>query len=185
MSLTYPLGFSDSFVFKTELDVIYNDQYFSPNDWYGFHAYFFAFTNATNKTLSLDIIVKSGGAGDFSTLPSVYGVIRNSADIYPTGGGPPTEQIEYYSLVGNIVHSLRGRAITYSMFSINWVLTLCSIIVTSVIFNRQRRIKEAVALLPVTVILTIPVVRNLYSGSPPYGIYLGKYRKPVVPPSEN
>ena len=185
MTLTYPLSFEDPLLFKTELEVIYDDQYFSPNDGCGFQAFFFAFDNATNKTLSLDIIVKSGGAGDFSTLPSVYGVIRNSADIYPTGGGPPTERIEYYSLVGNIVHSLRGRAITYSMFSINWVLTLCSIIITSVIFNQQRRVKEAVALLPVTVILTIPVIRNLYSGSPPYGIYLGEHRKPVVLPSKD
>ena len=185
MSLTYLLSFDVSFTFTTELDVLYNDQYYSPNDRYLFQAFFFAFSDATNKTLPLGISVKSSGAGDFSTLPSIDHTLFNSTTIYPTGGGPSTEHIEYYTLLGKIVHSVRARAITYSMFSINWVLTLCSMIITSVVFNQQRRVKEAVALLPVTVILTIPVIRNLYSGSPPYGIYLGEHRKLGVLPSKN
>ena len=175
MSLTY-LSPNSYPTFKTELDVIYNNQYFSPNDWYEFTADFFAFDNATNEALSIILSLENSGGGDFATLFNVREISTNSTDLYPAGGGPPIEQIDYYILNGNIVHSLRGRAITYSMFSINWVLTLCSIIITSVIFNRQREVKEGVALLPVTVILTIPVTRNLYSGSPPYGIYLGKRR---------
>ena len=180
MILTYFFSPNVTYTFKTEFDVIYNDQYHSPNDRYGFRAFFFAFSYATNKTLPLGFSVKSNGAGDFSTVSSIDYMPVTSTDMYPTGGGPPTERIEYYMLLGEIVHSVRARAITYSMFSINWVLTLCSIIITSIVFNRQRRVKEAVALLPVTVILTIPVIRNLYSGSPPYGIYLGEHRKLVA-----
>ena len=184
-NLTHLLSPDTLFTFKTELDVIYNNQYFSPNDVYGFQAFFFAFNNATNNTLSLSIAIESNGAGDFSTVLDVEHAHMNTTDIYPIGGGPPTEQIKYYTLNGNIVHSLRARAITYSMFSINWILTLCSMIVTSVTFSPQRRVKEVVAILPVTVILTIPVIRNLYSGSPPYGILLGKHRKLVVLPCKN
>ena len=185
MNLTHLLSPDTLFTFKTELDVIYNNQYFSPNDVYVFQAFVFAFNNATNNTLSLSISIESNGAGDFSTLLGVDHAHKNTTDIYPTGGGPPTERIKYYTLTGNIVHSPRARAITYSMFSINWILTLCSMIITSVTFSPQRRVKEVVALLPITVILTIPLIRDLYSGSPPYGIFLGKHRKLVVLPSRN
>jgi len=41
-------------------------------------------------------------------------------------------------------------------------------------FDREGEI--GVALLPITVILSIPAIRNLYVGSPPLGIYLGAWR---------
>lgn len=132
-------------------------------------------------SLPIGIFVDSDGAGDFSTKILVQEIEVNSTWINISVGGPTGEQLFYYYLFsGTIVHSLRARAITYSMFAINWILTLCSIITTSAMFNRRGEVKEAVALLPVTVILTIPVVRSLYSGSPPYGIHLGKHRE-VVP----
>ena len=38
-------------------------------------------------------------------------------------------------------------------------MTLCSMITTSIIFNREGEVKDGVALLPITVILTIPTIR--------------------------
>ena len=47
---------------------------------------------------------------------------------------------------------------------------------TVVAFSRERGKRDvAVTLLPITAILAIPAIRNLYVGSPPFGIGLGAY----------
>ena len=86
MSLTY-LSPNSYPTFKTELDVIYNNQYFSPNDWYEFTADFFAFDNATNEALSIILSLENSGGGDFATLFNVREISTNSTDLYPAGGG--------------------------------------------------------------------------------------------------
>ena len=62
------------------------------------------------------------------------------------------------------------------MFAINWVLTLCSVAIALVVYRRRGEVKDGVALLPITVILTIPTIRGLYVGSPPFGIDFGAYQ---------
>jgi hypothetical protein len=102
--------------------------------------------------------------------------------------GPTAQWVQGYYLDVTIKHSLRARAITYSMFTINWILTLSSIITTSVMFDRRGEGRDTVALLPITVILTIPVIRSLYVDSPPYGILLGKHRvfvRTPIPTTDN
>ena len=59
------------------------------------------------------------------------------------------------------------------MFTINWVLTFCSVAIALVVLRRRGEVKDGVAFLPVTVILSIPTIRSLYVGSPPFGISLG------------
>jgi len=160
------------YTFKTEFDISTNDQHYSPNDAYPFSAFFCFVDKATNKSVPiLGFRLRCAGAGDFSTLSTLS---QGPSDIsgYDAEVGPTTDRGQSYSFSGIIVHSLRAQAITYSMFAINWILTLCSIITTSVMFNRRGEVKDGFALLPITVILTIPVTRNLYSGSPPYGIFL-------------
>ena len=90
---------------------------------------------------------------------------------YDAEGGQATAEVKSYTIFAGIGRSVPARGLTYSMFTINWILTLSSIITTSIMFNREGEM--AMALLPITVILTIPAIRNLYVGSPPFGIYLG------------
>jgi hypothetical protein len=135
----------------------------------------FAIDEATNKSVPINgLVLDSSGPGDFSTESVIQEV--SIKFVHDTGGGPTAEWVQASYMAATIKHSLRARAITYSMFTINWILTLSSIITTSVVFNRRGEGKDTVALLPITVILTIPVIRSLYVGSPPYGIYLGKHR---------
>ena len=61
------------------------------------------------------------------------------------------------------------------MLLINWALTIGSIYITFVVIFGKEKIDLAVLVLPVTIILTIPALRALYIGSPPYGIYIGKF----------
>ena len=146
-------------------------QYFAPNDWYSFSAFAFAIDKATNTSVPiLTFEIGSAGAGDFSTNSDVIPSRNNFT--YNAGSGPTTIQVDSHTLDAGIGRSVPARALTYSMFAINWVLAVCSIITTSVTFDKGGEI--GVAFLPITVILTIPTIRNLYVGSPPFGIFLGR-----------
>ena len=117
----------------------------------------------------------NSGAGDFSvTYPE--GVSTSNKFTYDGKGGLTTVDVESSMMYPIIHRSRRGQALIYFMFAINWIMTLCSMITTSVIFNREGKVKNGVALSPITVILTIPAIRSLYPGSPPFGIYLGAHR---------
>ncbi|KAF9785344.1 hypothetical protein BJ322DRAFT_826777 [Thelephora terrestris] len=157
--------------FNTELDVLYSDQYYFPEDECDFGAMIFVLDKATNNSVPIiHLSVESSGPGDYSTESTFSNVslkIVNDA-----GSSPTAEWVQAFYIDVNIIRSLRARAITYSMFMINWILTFCSIITTSVMFNRRGEVKDSVALVPITVILTIPAIRSLYVGSPPYGVYL-------------
>ena len=95
---------------------------------------------------------------------------------YNGKGGPTIVGVESYMMFPTIQRFRRGKALIYFMFAINWIMPLCSIITTSVIFNREGQVKDGVALLPITVILTVLAIQDLYPGSPPFGIYLGAHR---------
>ena len=62
------------------------------------------------------------------------------------------------------------------MLIINSALTLGPMYVTIIAVVRKEKVHEGALLLPVTIVLTIPALRNLYVGSPPFGIFLGRSR---------
>ena len=118
----------------------------------------------------------NSGAGNFSVASVPDGVPSSNQFTYNSKGGLTTVTVDSYTMYPVIQHSRRGKALIYFMFAINWILTLCSIITTSVIFNREGQVKDSVALLPITVILAVPAIRDLYPGSPPFGIYLDTHQ---------
>ena len=58
---------------------------------------------------------------------------------------------------------------------VNWFLTAGCLRITLLSVVGHKDMGEGVLLLPITVILTIPALRQLYAGSPPFGVYLRKY----------
>jgi hypothetical protein len=181
MSLTKPpllsIGSSSSFNMDHPLGVS-NDEYFAPEDQYSFTSFAFTIDKATNESIqTAQFTVVDWGTGDFST--AVGGVPTTNQFTSQAAGGPTTVQVESHTLY--VSRSTRARALTYSMFGINWVLTLCSIITTSLTFDRERKVKDMIALLPITFILAIPTIRSLYVGSPPFGIRLGAHRNRAAP----
>ena len=96
--------------------------------------------------------------------------------IYDSGTGPT--EISARSSVVNILleKSQFAWALTICMFIINWALTIGSVYITLVVVFRKEGKSDAILLLPITIILTIPTLRNLYVGSPPFGVLIGKSR---------
>ena len=57
---------------------------------------------------------------------------------------------------------------------INWTLTIGSTYITLVVVRTDEKMNDAVLFLQVTIVLTIPTLRNLYVGLPTFGIYIGR-----------
>ena len=150
-------------------------QYLTPFDGYRLTAFAFVIERATNKSLPIaTFAVGDAGPADFTTT-SVDTPTRNNFT-YDTEDGPATVEVESHTISAKVRHSLRSRTLTFSMFAINWVLTLCSVAIALVVLRRRGEVKDGVAFLPITVILSIPTIRSLYVGSPPFGILLGTHQ---------
>jgi hypothetical protein len=156
-------------------------QYFCPDDWYSFSAFVFAVESATNKSVPIITFeIGSSGSGDFGSTSEV--VPSTNQFTYNNGSGSTTVGVKSHTILAGVGRSVPARALTYSMFAINWILAFCSIITTSVAFNRGAGGGDfGITLLPVTLILTIPAIRNIYVGSPPFGIFLGTYKNHGAP----
>jgi len=81
-----------------------------------------------------------------------------------------------YATVGR---TERAKTLTLLMFWVNWSLTFCTLCITWIVAN--SRVDSTIALLPITTILSIPSIRALYIGSPPFGISLGTHRNYTTP----
>jgi len=56
---------------------------------------------------------------------------------------------------------------------LNWALTVLVVYITvAVMVSRKKEAGEGVLLIPLTIILTIPALRAMFVGSPPFGILL-------------
>ena len=148
------------------------NQYENPLDQYTFTTSVFVVEKATNKSVPITTFaVGDAGPGDFTTT-SVEVPTTNKVT-YDTEDGPTTVEVKSSTIFATVRHSTRARALTFSMFAINWVLTLCSVTISSIVVRRRGKVEGGVALLPITVILSTPTIRSLYVDSPPFGIFLG------------
>lgn len=107
---------------------------------------------------------------DFTT--TFVEVQTRSNFAYDTKYGPVTVEVDSRTALATIKHSNCARALAFSMFAINWILTLGSVGITLIVFKRRGEMKDGVAFLPVIVVLSTPTIRGLYVGSPPFGIYI-------------
>ena len=119
--------------------------------------------------------VGDAGPGDFSAFTTQSKTVPTRSNFtYDPGSGPVTVEVASLTTFAKIKHSTRAQALTLSMFIINWVLTGCSVTLASMVVIKGG-MNDGVALLPITVILTIPAIRDLYVGSPSFGIYFGTH----------
>lgn len=152
-------------------------EFYAPKDSYSFSVFAFVIEACTNKSVPITLFsLANSGAGDFTLGSSGASVQSNSQFIYHGEGGPILVEVDSYTAFPTIFRSGRGEAVTYLIFGINWVMTLGSIITAFIVFRREGEVKDAVYFLSITVLLAIPATRNLYPGSPPFGIYLGTHR---------
>jgi len=112
----------------------------TPLDKYDFTVFVFAIEKATNKSVPIaTFAVGDAGPGDCITTSKT--VPSTNMFAYDTEGGPVTAEVESYITHVQVKHSTRARALTPSMFAINWVLTLCSLVITMIAANR-REVRE-------------------------------------------
>ena len=143
-----------------------------PFDTYTATALAFVIEKATNESVPIILFAACGGPNDF-VFTSVE-TKTTSNYIYDSGMGPTTVEVDSSVIEISAKRSQLARAFTICLLLVNWALAIGSTYVTLVVVVRKERVHEGVLLLPVTLVLTIPTLRGLYVGSPPFGIYLGK-----------
>ena len=164
--------------FNTEHDIEDSmPEFYAPMDSYGFALFAFVIDTDTNKSVPIALFsLANSGAGDFTLGSTGTSVPSNNQFTYDGEGGAISVEVDSYTAFPTIFRSSRGRALTYLIFGINWLMTLGSMITTFIIFHREGEVKDTFSFLSITVLLAIPTTRGLYPGSPPFGIYLGTHR---------
>ena len=142
-----------------------------PFDAYTLSVLAFVIEKTTNNSVPIITFAACDRSDNF--VFSSTEKLMNSTRNYDPGTGSITEEV--YSSLAEIKakRSHLAQAFTMCLLLINWALTLGSTYVMLVVVVQREKMPEGVLLLPVTIVLTIPTLRSLYVGSPPFGIYIG------------
>ena len=153
----------------------FDQQLIAPFDDYLINAFAFVIDKATNQSVHITRFSTADPLNNFVTLAHDMDTVN--AFTYETGNGTSvTIQAESRALEVVVHRSILAQAFTMCMLLVNWALTIGSIYITLVMLVKRERMSEAVLALPITVVITIPAIRALFIGSPPFGILLGTFR---------
>ena len=151
---------------------IYNSV-LAPFDSYEAEISGFAIEKATNK--SVPILKFAAYEGPDNFIVSSVGVNTTNLYTYDPGTGPTKVVTDSRVVTVKATKSLVAKVFTICLLIVNAALALGSTYVTLVVITKRGEgVHDGVLLLPVTIILTIPALRGLYVGSPPFGIFLGR-----------
>jgi hypothetical protein len=139
----------------------YFDGHFNfPFDQWNFKTVFMAVDRARRDPIPIWRITPVGFADDF--LPQVQ-----TEEIVSRSNGT-------HSLPSRMVTTILLRpslSISFNMliFFVNWMLAFAVLFISLVTFRRNQIMMPELLVLPITVVLTIPSLRNLMVGSPFFG----------------
>jgi len=142
-----------------------------PFDFYFLNAFVFVIEKATNRSVSIITFATGEGAENFVVSSSMMQTKNNYT--YDPGTGPTTVEVESGVVFITVKRSRLAQVFTVCLLLVNTALTICSSYITLLVFLRTDGMHDGVFLLPVTIVLTIPALRGLFVGSPPFGIYIG------------
>ena len=140
----------------------------TPFDRYAFHAFAFAIDPTTNYSVQIAMFAVADGLGDF--VVRSHDTTATSKFAYD---GLVTVEVESRALRAEIKRSAIAKASTICLFFVNWSLAVGSVYTTVLVALRRLGTNNMVAGLPFSALLAIPVIRSLYSTSPPLGISIG------------
>jgi len=146
----------------------------APFDVCSSSALIFAIDKATNKSIPIVTLIAGRAPENFDMSFFEEETTRNYT--YDSDTGPTTINVHSKVVRMEARRSRFTRALTMCLFLVNWALTTCSIYLTVLVVFRRVEKNEGTLFLPVTIILTIPTLRDLYPSSLPFGIFLGKSR---------
>ena len=166
------IGATCTFEKNHDIDISYQGAI--PFDWYGFGASILVMEKATNKSVPITAFAVIGRLDNF--VASSTEIPTQSKFTYDSGTGTTTVLVES-SVISVVVERVQlAKAFTACLFIVNWALTIGSVYITLLTLVGTGKMDPAVVLLPITLVLTIPTLRGLYVGSPPFGTYIGEYR---------
>ena len=132
----------------------YSAQLVIPFDCYSLRAFVAAIDPATNLSVYIARFVVTVPLGSFEILS------------HDMDTDEPTPYLELRSLSAMIKRSTISRMITLSLVIFNWFLTIGMIHITTLVIFGKIEASSAVALMPFSMMLTIPAVRGLYADPP-------------------
>jgi len=145
-----------------------------PFDVYYLNALAFVIEKATNRSVPIITFATGEGAENF-VVSSIQTQAKNNYTYNP-GTGPTTVEVESSLVFITVKRSKLAQAFTVCLLLVNTALAICATYITLLVIVRRDGMNDGVLLLPVTIVLTIPTLRGLFVGSPPFGIYLGGSR---------
>jgi len=162
--------------FEVDHSIGYSSLYMVPFDSYSFTATAFVIEKDTNKSVPIVKFAASEAADNFVISSSDMFDMKNNFTYNP-GTGSRMIEVDSGMISVKAKRSPLAQAFTMCMLFTNWALTIGSIYITVTLLatTRKENMDAAVLLLPVTIVLIIPTLRDLYVGSPPFGIFIGKF----------
>ena len=149
----------------------FNQQLAAPFDTYTLDALVFVIDRATNQSIP---VVKFAAADPLNHFITHFTDMPTTSKFaYDTGEDVVTNDVESRALEPDIKRSRRSRGFTMCLWIVNWALTAGTVYITLVVLASSEKMRDGVLALPITMILTIPTIRGLYVGAPPFGILLG------------
>jgi len=168
--------------FEKEYWVAPGEEYKMPYDLYNFAVFVFVIDPATNSSVPiLNLEVSNTRMGDFDMMFKTGTSTSNFTFEPPTPNTSVVVTIPTYTAYATVERNYRAFCLLHLMFMVNWTLTMSMVGFTIVIRKTEEKVEESVALLPITMVLSIPAIRSLYIGTPPYGILLGTHRNCTIP----
>ena len=166
------MNFLNTFQVDHDIDYPYPDMV--PFDTFSFASSVFVIEKATNKSVPT-VSFTPGKAADNFVVSFDVGTFTKNNFAYDSGTGKVTAKVQSRWIRFKAERKWLARAFTLFMFLINWSLAIGSIYITLLVVLRREKMDTTVLLLPVTIVLIIPTLRSLFDGSPPIGIYIGKF----------
>ena len=158
-------------VFDVEHGVDFFNSDMAPFDSYSFSVFVFVIDKDTNT--SVPIATFAAGEAPDNFVISSSELLATSSYTYDSGTGLTTIGVDSRVVSIAAKRTVFARGLTMCFLLVNWTLSIGSIYIMFIVVFRKQKINDAVFVLPVTIILTIPTLRSLYAGSPPFGIYIG------------
>ena len=151
-----------------------DQRYYAPFAPYDFAAFAFIIEKATNKSIPITVFaIGDLRPTDFDTTSTEVPARNNFT--YSAAGGLVTAEVKSHILLGRVQYSRRVGALILFMFLLCWGLSMWSLYLAYVVWKRGLEAKDGVALLPITLIFSVPTIRSIYIGSVPFGALLGMY----------
>ena len=151
----------------------YPEQLVVPFDRYTLHAFAAAIDPATNHSVDIAQFAVAGSLGSFVMLSydadaSELPYISDNGQVAPLAGTRV--------LNAEIKRSTIARTFMLSLALANWLLTIGTVYVTTLVASGKMEANDAVAALPISMMLAIPEIRDLYAESPGLPTSLGTLR---------